>query len=153
MRLSFTHLMLCALIALAVLVAVAMFAAPAPVLSRASLPASLSRAASRIERVSGSAAAAFAGDIRQLMQTEDEGGEDAPEGGVSPEQLQKYVAVYRAMQRNHALTIEQAAASQGLTVPAFRDLEQRIESDDLARDDARRALAAPSGQATAVPNP
>ena len=48
------------------------------------------------------------------------------------------------MQRNHSMTIEQAAASQGLTVEAFRDLERRIESDDLARDDARRALAAPS---------
>ena len=48
------------------------------------------------------------------------------------------------MQRNHSLTIEQATATQGLTVAAFRDLEQRIESDDLARDDARRALAAPA---------
>jgi hypothetical protein len=33
-------------------------------------------------------------------------------------------------------------------VPAFRDLEQRIESDDLSRDDARRALAAPAENAT-----
>jgi len=57
------------------------------------------------------------------------------------------------MQRNHNLTIEQAAAGQGLTVAAFRELEQRIESDDLARDDARRALAepAPSEAATTAP--
>ena len=73
--------------------------------------------------------------------------------GASPEQIEKYVAVYRAMQRNHNLTIEQAAAGQGLTVAAFRELEQRIESDELARDDARRALAAsaPSEAATATP--
>ncbi len=151
-RLSFTYLMLGALIAVAVLLVVAMLA-PAPPLSRASLPASLSRAVSRIERVSGSAAATFAGGVRQLMQNDDEAGEDAPQSGVSPEQLRQYVAVYRAMQRNHALTIDQAAATQGLTVPAFRDLERRIESDDLARDDARRALAAPPGQPTAEPRP
>jgi hypothetical protein len=48
------------------------------------------------------------------------------------------------MQRNHSMTVEQATAAQGLSVAAFRDLEQRIESDDLARDDARRALAAPA---------
>jgi hypothetical protein len=73
--------------------------------------------------------------------------------GASPEQIEKYVAVYRAMQRNHNLTIEQAAGGQGLTVAAFRELEQRIESDELARDDARRALAAsaPSEAATTTP--
>jgi hypothetical protein len=72
---------------------------------------------------------------------------------ASPEQIEKYVAVYRAMQRNHNLTIEQAAAAQGMTVAAFRELEQRIESDELARDDARRALAAsaPSEAATTTP--
>jgi hypothetical protein len=70
--------------------------------------------------------------------------------GASPEEIEKYVAVYRAMQRNHNLTIEQAAAAQGLTVPAFRELEQRIESDDLARDHARRALAEPAPSAAAT---
>jgi hypothetical protein len=45
------------------------------------------------------------------------------------------------MQHNHRLTAEQAAAMQGLTAKAFRDLEQRIERNDLARDQARRALA------------
>jgi hypothetical protein len=67
----------------------------------------------------------------------------SPGKGASPDQIEKYVAVYRAMQRNHNLTIEQAAAAQGLTVATFRELEQRIESDELARDHARRALAAP----------
>jgi hypothetical protein len=67
-----------------------------------------------------------------------------PDKGASPDDIEKYVAVYRAMQRNHSMTVEQATAAQGLTMPAFRDLEQRIESDDLARDDARRALATPA---------
>jgi hypothetical protein len=73
--------------------------------------------------------------------------------GASPDQIEKYVAVYRAMQRNHNLTIEQAAAAQGLTVAAFRELEQRIESDELARDDARRALAEPEPSEAATTAP
>jgi len=83
---------------------------------------------------------------RQLVQDDDDDNADGStaDKGVSPAQIEKYVAVYRAMQRNHNLTIEQAAASQGLSVHDFRDLEGRIESDDLARDDARNALAAPT---------
>ena len=141
-RVSSTCLMLCALTAFAVLFAVGMLALPAP----------LQRTVSRLEHVSRLTAARLAGGVRQLAQNEDEGGA-APQSGVSPEQLQRYVAVYRAMQHNHGLTIEKAAAAQGLSVPAFRDLEQRIESDELARDDARRALAAPAGQATSQPQP
>jgi hypothetical protein len=44
------------------------------------------------------------------------------------------------MQRDHNLTVEQAAAAQGLTVAAFRELEQRIEHNEVARDQARQAL-------------
>lgn len=85
---------------------------------------------------------------RVFAQDDDDGDDTTTEKGASPEQIEKYVAVYRAMQRNHSMTIEQATAAQGLTVGAFRDLEQRIESNDLSRDDARRALAAPSQSAT-----
>jgi hypothetical protein len=85
---------------------------------------------------------------------DDNGGGDAtPDKGASPDDVQKYVAVYRAMQRDHSMTVEQATAAQGLTVAAFRDLEQRIESDDLTRDDARRALAAPVQSNTPVATP
>jgi hypothetical protein len=76
---------------------------------------------------------------------------------VSSNEVKKYVAVYKAMQHNHRLTAEQAAATQGLTAEAFRDLEQRIERNDLARDQARRALAegaqqtAPSNSGTSAP--
>jgi hypothetical protein len=89
-----------------------------------------------------------------LAQDDDGGSDDASAGsGASPDQIEKYVAVYRAMQRNHNMTVEQAAAAQGLTVRAFRDLERRIESDDLARDDARNALAAPAPSATPTATP
>jgi hypothetical protein len=78
-------------------------------------------------------------------------GDTTAEKGASPEQIEKYVAVYRAMQRNHSMTVEQAAAAQGMTVSAFRQLEQSISSDDLSRDAARRALAAPAPSATPTP--
>jgi hypothetical protein len=76
---------------------------------------------------------------------------------VSANEVKKYVAVYKAMQHNHRLTAEQAAATQGLTAEGFRNLEQRIERNDLARDQARRALAegaqqtAPSDSRTSAP--
>jgi len=78
---------------------------------------------------------------------------------LSPAEIEKYVAVYIAMQRNHDLTVEKAAAAQGLTVDAFRELEQRIEQNEAARDEARRELAegaqqtapSPSGQSAPPP--
>jgi len=80
---------------------------------------------------------------------------------VSSDEIKKYVAVYIAMQRNHSLTVEQAAAAQGLTVAAFRQLEQRIEHDEIVRDKARQALVkgaqqtppSRSGNAASPPTP
>jgi hypothetical protein len=72
---------------------------------------------------------------------------------VSSEEIKKYVAVYIAMQRDHTLTVEKAAASQGLTVTAFRELEERIEHDEDARDQARRALATGTQQTAPAQTP
>jgi len=52
------------------------------------------------------------------------------------------------MQHSHRLTVEQAAATQGLTLRAFRDLEQRVEGNDAARDEARRELKESAQQPT-----
>jgi hypothetical protein len=87
----------------------------------------------------------------QQDQDEDENsGDSTVNKGASSDEIKKYVAVYRAMQHNHSMTIEEAAAGQGMNVGAFRDLERRIESDDLARDEARRALA---GETTSTATP
>ena len=97
----------------------------------------------------------FVGFARQMLaqdQDDDDTG-DSTAGKASPDEIQKYVAVYRALQHTHSMTVEQAAKTQGLTVGAFRDLERRIESDDLARDDARRALAAPADGTTPAATP
>jgi hypothetical protein len=68
---------------------------------------------------------------------------------VTPAQLDKYIAVYKAMQHNHSLTVEQAAGAQGLTLRQFRDVEQRVERNEVAREAVRRALA----QSAVQPSP
>lgn len=80
--------------------------------------------------------------LAQETQAEDE-------SEVAPEQVEKYIAVYKAMQRNHGLKVEQAAASQGLSLDAFRDIERRIERDDMIRERVRQALRGGGADATA----
>ncbi|MBF6569287.1 MAG: hypothetical protein IVW54_10480 [Candidatus Binataceae bacterium] len=70
--------------------------------------------------------------------TTDEGAAD--EDTLSPRQINQYVAVYRTMQHNHRLTVEQACARQGLTISAFRAMEQKIEHNDQLRNEVRRQL-------------
>jgi hypothetical protein len=60
--------------------------------------------------------------------------------GVATSQVDKYISVYEAMQKDHNLTVEQAASKQGLTVAQFRQLENKIESDDMLRERVRKAL-------------
>ncbi len=81
-----------------------------------------------------------------VAQDEDAGDETE----VPPAELNKYIEVYKATQRDHSLTVEQAAAQQGLTLGAFRQLENKIEQDDSAREHVRDALQA---AATASPSP
>jgi hypothetical protein len=66
--------------------------------------------------------------------------EDQPD--VAPEDVQKYVKVYKAMQADHKLTVQQAAAQQGLTVQKFRTLEDQIERNDALRMRVRKELRA-----------
>lgn len=82
--------------------------------------------------------------------TQEGQGDSGPDDSVSPKQVQMYVAVYRAMQHDHSLTVEQACSRQGLTVSAFRDIEQKIEHDDQLHDrvlDELRTKANPTAGA------
>ena len=72
----------------------------------------------------------------QLVQ-EEGAGDDTD---VPPQDVDKYIRVYQAMQHNRNLTVEQAAAAQGFSVPAFRSLEDRIERNDALREHVRDAL-------------
>jgi hypothetical protein len=65
---------------------------------------------------------------------------DDDDKDVPTSQVDKYISVYEAMQKDHNLTVEQAASKQGLTVTQFRQLENKIESDDTLRERVRKAL-------------
>jgi hypothetical protein len=67
---------------------------------------------------------------------------------VSADDLERYVSVYKAMQRDRSLTIDQAVKFQGLTVKQFRDLENRVQRDDVALDQARSELQAAAQRET-----
>jgi len=78
-------------------------------------------------------AAAAQGPIAQ--DDDDEDDKDVPTS-----QVDKYISVYESMQKDHNLTVEQAASKQGLTVAQFRDLEGKIEANDTLRERVRKAL-------------
>ena len=65
---------------------------------------------------------------------------DEDDKDVPTSQVDKYISVYEAMQKDHSLTVEQAASKQGLTVAQFRSLENKIENDDTLRERVRKAL-------------
>jgi hypothetical protein len=65
---------------------------------------------------------------------------DDDDKDVPTSQVDRYISVYEAMQKDHNLTVEQAASKQGLTVAQFRSLENKIESDDVLRERVRKAL-------------
>jgi hypothetical protein len=72
--------------------------------------------------------------------------DDTPSAGddaeVPPKMVEKYTNAYKAMQKDHNLTADQAAAAQGLTIAQFRSIEGRIERDDTLRERVRKALRA-----------
>lgn len=74
----------------------------------------------------------------QVAQAE---GDEAP---PPSDQVDKYIAVYTAMQRDHNLTVDQAASKQGLTVAQFRSLEDRIQRNPVVHDRVLAALKAAS---------
>ncbi len=59
---------------------------------------------------------------------------------LSADKLDAYIRVYSAMQRDHGLPLELAAKQQGLSVDAFRQIEERVESNDALRRRVRRVL-------------
>jgi hypothetical protein len=74
-----------------------------------------------------------------LAQADTDSGDD-DDKDIPPAQVDKYINVNLAMQKNHSLTVEQAASQQGMTVAQFRTLEGKIERDDTLRERVRTAL-------------
>jgi len=67
---------------------------------------------------------------------------------VPPAEVEKYIAVYKSMQKDRTLTVDAAAQKQGMTVAQFRGVEGKIERDDALRERVRKALR-PASASTA----
>jgi hypothetical protein len=80
-----------------------------------------------------------------LAQDDDDNGDEEP---IPTAQVDKYIAVYSAMQKNHSLSVEQAASKQGLSVDDFRSLEDKIERNPVVH---QRVLDALKASATGKP--
>ncbi|HVN28649.1 MAG TPA: hypothetical protein VMT64_09200 [Candidatus Binataceae bacterium] len=74
--------------------------------------------------------------------------DSADEEAIPSAQVDKYIAVYSAMQKNHGLSVEQATSKQGLTVDEFRTLEDKIERNPVVH---QRVLDALKASATGKP--
>ena len=85
-------------------------------------------------------AAELVNSARGPMLVQDESVPD--EDAVPTDQVDKYIAVYSAMQKNHSLSVEQAASKQGLTVDQFRTLEDKIERNPVVHERVLDALKA-----------
>lgn len=64
----------------------------------------------------------------------------AEEATVSETQLQLYIDVYKAMQTDHGLEIEQAIAGRNISLDEFRRLERQIQSKTPLVEKVRTAL-------------
>ena len=87
-----------------------------------------------------------------IIAQDDEGSSD--EENIPTDQVDKYIAVYSAMQKNHSLSVEQAASKQGLTVDEFRTLEDKIERNPVVHERVLDALkASATGKKAASSSP
>ena len=75
----------------------------------------------------------------RLAQDDDDSGDEEP---IATDQVDKYIAVYVAMQKDHGLSVEQAASKQGLSVDEFRSLEDKIERNPVVHQRVLDALKA-----------
>jgi hypothetical protein len=85
------------------------------------------------------------------MLAQDEGTSD--EDAIPSDQVDKYIAVYSAMQKNHSLSVEQAASKQGLTVDQFRALEDKIERNPVVHQRVLDALKASASSGKGASSP
>jgi hypothetical protein len=60
--------------------------------------------------------------------------------GVTESELAVYIEVYKAMQSNHALTIEEALKPHGVSLEKFRASERRIQKEQRYVERVRKAL-------------
>jgi hypothetical protein len=86
------------------------------------------------------ATASLSSGIAATQLAQDDEPPPPDENEVPPQDVEKYIKVYKAMQQNRSLTVDQASQQQGLTVAQFRSLEDRIERNDALREHVRDSL-------------
>jgi hypothetical protein len=67
-------------------------------------------------------------------------GDEGGFGSVTEADFERYLGVLERMQENHGLSIEEAVTSRELTLSRFRDIEQRVQRNDVLVERAREHL-------------
>jgi len=70
----------------------------------------------------------------------DSDGHEPGEKPVTEAELQLYIEVYKAMQSDHSLKVDDIVAARGMTVSDFRQVERRIQSKSTLVERVRTAL-------------
>lgn len=66
--------------------------------------------------------------------------DEAPTPAVSETELDVYISVYKAMQLDHGLSIEEAVLPHHMDLESFRALERRIQANPRLVEKVREAL-------------
>jgi len=82
-------------------------------------------------------AGAVALSVRPQAQESDD---DHDQQGVTEAEIELYIDVYSAMQKDHDITIESAIAPHNVSLEQFRDVERRVQKDQRMVDRVREAL-------------
>jgi hypothetical protein len=77
------------------------------------------------------------GMLHKMQIAQDDEGD---EPSVAPKEIEQYIAVYKAMQRDHNLTVDQACAKQGITVAQFRDIENKVQDNPVVHEHVIESL-------------
>jgi hypothetical protein len=78
------------------------------------------------------------GEPRAESPTETAEGDDAD--NVTESDFQSYLRVLEAMQADHSLAVEDAAVRGDLTLEEFREVESRVQRNDVLVERTREAL-------------
>ena len=94
-----------------------------------------------IKVLSGFAAAFLLGGVLALsVRPQAQEGDERDQQGVTEAEIELYIDVYSAMQKDHDITIESAIAAHNISLEQFRDLERRVQRDQRMVDRVREAL-------------
>jgi hypothetical protein len=70
----------------------------------------------------------------------DSSAKDADSGNVTESEFQIYLRVLEAMQADRSLSIETAVDQEHIPLDKFRDIEQRVQRNDVLVDRVRQTL-------------